>query len=475
MSTSIMHIWYISLPVHVQAAMNPNLLKHGPSQGQDMLDFAHAPYSDLPVWKRLIAQYSIAGIEVGFRLAGYAAMCAIPVMAYLRVAPSVLSGIIAVWSISEWLFLFWSKRWIEELERRRPMPFLDPERRMKLARKVADHVDLEKALPLWSKSSTVQAKEWLAWAFFDKLKLRPAEEKQLSILQGETHRSEELQTVEMLCPTLDPLVYIPKPLIFYALVRACKYTMESNLNHIGLKKHKGEYINYWKYQSVQEATASPIIFIHGVGLGPGVYINHIHKLIEHHPNRDIYALELPCIMVGSFSDLPTMDEILASVDDFFAENRLQQCSFIGHSYGTIVCTWLNYHRPKYIANLTLVDPVCFNLFESQLIKKCLYQGPSCFIHGFSLHVVFRDPLLASVLSRNFWWHQNNLFPDDIKAKTNVYLSDMDWIIDTLAVVNYLKLQLAVNPNPNVHIHMLHMAHGEYLFNSDVLDAICQDV
>ncbi|KAJ9088164.1 hypothetical protein DSO57_1025829 [Entomophthora muscae] len=451
--------------------MNTHYLKHGPSHGQFIFDFVHTPYSDLPVWKRFIAQYSLAGFELGFQLVGFTAMCALPVMTYLSVAPGVLSGIIAVWSISEWLFLFWSKRWIGELERHRPMPCLDPKRRMALAKKVADHVDLEKALPLWSKTSAVQDKGLPSWSIFDEQKLQPLDGSQTSVLHREACRNESL-SLEMFRPTLEPLVHKPKPLTFYVLMRGYIYMVESKLKCLGLKKYTSGNINCWKYQPAQEASAQPIIFIHGVGCGPGTYLSQITKLIEHHPNRNIYVLELPCIVASTFSDIPTMDEILASVDDFFVENSLQQCSFIGHSYGTIVCTWLNYHRPHYIADLTLVDPVCFNLFESQVLNKVSYQKPSCFAHDLFLYLIFRDPLLASIFSRNFWWHQNILFPEDIKIRTNVYISDLDWIIDAPAIIRYLQHQLAVNPNPNISIHIIHMAHCEYIFNSDVLDAIC---
>ncbi|KAJ9088163.1 hypothetical protein DSO57_1025828 [Entomophthora muscae] len=201
----------------------------------------------------------------------------------------------------------------------------------------------------------------------------------------------------------------------------------------------------------------------------------MQKLVDLYPNRQIYALELPCIIVGTFSKIPTMDEILGSIDEFFAECDLKRCSFIAHSYGTIVCTWLSYHRPQYISKLTLVDPVCFNLLQSRFLQKCIYQQPSCFAHGISLFLIFRDPLLASIFSRNFWWHQNNLFPEDIKVPTDVYLPDLDWIIDTPKVFKYLQNRLAAAPHPNVKVHMLNVAHSEYLFNAKGLAKICESV
>lgn len=184
------------------------------------------------------------------------------------------------------------------------------------------------------------------------------------------------------------------------------------------------------------------MFIHGVGFGPGAYASQMQRLVELHSDRQIYALELPFIIVGTFSGIPLMDEVLASIDALFLENGLKEASFIAHSFGTVVCTLLSSHRPHYIKKLTLVDPVCFNLVQSQFIQKCLYQPPSCFAHDLMQFFILRDPLIASLFSRNFWWHTCSLFPDDIKVPTNVYLPHLDWIINAPKVFLYFQKRLS---------------------------------
>jgi len=87
-----------------------------------------------------------------------------------------------------------------------------------------------------------------------------------------------------------------------------------------------------------------------------------------------------------------------------------------------------------------VDPVCFALWEPDLIYNFLYKRPSGPMHRLCQYFVAKDLLVSYTLFRNFWWLENILFPEDIKCPARVFVSSHDFIIDANGTYSYLKRQ-----------------------------------
>jgi len=115
--------------------------------------------------------------------------------------------------------------------------------------------------------------------------------------------------------------------------------------------------------------------------------------------------------------------------------------FIGHSYGTIVTTWVMKQRPSLISGVILIDPVCFLLFLPKVIKSFVYSTPNSFIEHVIHYFLSRDIHVASTLTRHFWWWENILWTDDIpprlKKSMAIFLSGHDFIVPSLKVKNHL--------------------------------------
>lgn len=207
--------------------------------------------------------------------------------------------------------------------------------------------------------------------------------------------------------------------------------------------------------------------VHGIGIGVAMYLKMIKAIVAQDPERPVFIFELPHISLKIVDHVPTMEETIESMDEIFRRHKLKSCSWLAHSYGTIVTTWALKERPKYINKLSYVDPVCFALWEPDLIFNFLYRKPPGAIHRLMQFFVAQDLLVSYTLFRNFWWLENILFPDDLHCPTQVYLSSHDFIIDSSRIHDYLQTQVQES---RVHVpfeitKMHGLAHGSVL-NSD---------
>jgi len=246
------------------------------------------------------------------------------------------------------------------------------------------------------------------------------------------------------------------------------------LTWMGFERHtlEGQYSQtYWSYSPDTNKTQnqvlkkSPVFFVHGIGIGVAMYLKVIMEIVRQDPERPIFILELPHISLTLVNHVPTMEETIESVDEIFHRHNLKSCSWVAHSYGTIVTTWVLKERPKYINKLSFVDPVCFALWEPDLIYNFLYRSPPGPIHRLCQFFVAQDLLVSYTLFRNFWWLQNVLFPEDLHCPTKVYLSSHDFIIDSSRLHRYLKVQHEEKnriPVPFEITKMNGMAHGSFM-------------
>lgn len=199
-------------------------------------------------------------------------------------------------------------------------------------------------------------------------------------------------------------------------------------------------LSYYIYEPKAATTsAKPIFIVHGIGIGVTMYINMIKSVVtESGGRRPIVFLNLPHISLNVVSSVPSVEETLACIDTIFRRHSLGPCSWVAHSYGTIVSTWALKQRPEYISKLTFVDPVCFALWEPDLIYNFLYRTPSAPIHRIAQYFVAQDLLVAYTLFRRFWWLQNLLLPEELGVELDVFLSSHDFIIDARKTGRYLR-------------------------------------
>eukprot|EP00546_Thalassionema_frauenfeldii_P021929 CAMPEP_0178895696 /NCGR_PEP_ID=MMETSP0786-20121207/733_1 /TAXON_ID=186022 /ORGANISM="Thalassionema frauenfeldii, Strain CCMP 1798" /LENGTH=638 /DNA_ID=CAMNT_0020565961 /DNA_START=177 /DNA_END=2090 /DNA_ORIENTATION=- len=192
--------------------------------------------------------------------------------------------------------------------------------------------------------------------------------------------------------------------------------------------HLGKDTNYEK---------TPLVFVHGIGIGLIMYIAFIDGLLK--TGRPILLPEIP--YVSGFRPYQSRNSVLppavvcSTMIEMLAKHGYLRASFIGHSYGT---TWLAYmckYASHAIAALLFLDPICFCLHLPRLTKQFVYHQPDI---GTIAYMVRTDIIVNWTIQRSFPWSWIILFYEQIKVPCSVFLSDKDMLVPAVQVEEYLR-------------------------------------
>ena len=123
-----------------------------------------------------------------------------------------------------------------------------------------------------------------------------------------------------------------------------------------------------------------------------------------------------------------------------------QACFIGHSFGSIVMTWLVVNDPQIVGSMLLLDPVSVMLQEPDIAHNFLYREPEqgSVVQAFFKYFVATELHIANTLHRHFWWFENVLWLDDLPERLRrpetfkVMLAGGDEIVNVPLVTEHLK-------------------------------------
>lgn len=190
-------------------------------------------------------------------------------------------------------------------------------------------------------------------------------------------------------------------------------------------------------EDTDESTNTPIIFVHGIGIGLIAYLPLIDALLK--LGRPIFLPEIPYVSgfrpwQGSSSVLGPAS-VCSTMTAMLATHGYLKGTFAGHSYGT---TWLSYmckYAPTVVAALLFLDPICFCLHIPRLTKKFVYHRPD---PGSVSYIVRSDIIVNWTIQRSFPWAWIVLFVEQIHVPCSVFLSDMDALVPAEKVEVYLR-------------------------------------
>ena len=214
----------------------------------------------------------------------------------------------------------------------------------------------------------------------------------------------------------EPLRYRHKPMLFYAATHGINILLQWTLEKSGFvyvpAKDSAEDLSYWyrlpssdtsaKTQDGAVKESNPLVFIHGVG-----GLCFCYKLIEdirmatQEENVPLILIDLPHVSLRMYDDIPKIKSQVAAlsrilddvqVDD--GDGSLSKATFVGHSYGTAVMSWMIQSQPERVAGCVFIGEY---IPYSSLMYQWLNASSSIFR---SLHFPFGRPHLLSVASQN---------------------------------------------------------------------------
>lgn len=309
-------------------------------------------------------------------------------------------------------------------------------------------------------------KQWLSWAFGG-LDLPHTgiheDEQHLALLdEGLEMLQNRLKwefppgfnlSVTCLRLNLDGVKTMMRPLAYYIVCNTWTSTTILWLRWRGFRrvfKGKCEFLVLPPQQSkvnlraTRSAQNSPILFLHGLGVGLGQYLVFLQRLVNH--QAGVVILVQPHISAGIwyqyFLNPPTKEEHLQGIKEIMKENHFDgKATILSHSNGTMVHAWLSREIPQLGHRHILVDPVCFRLWEGAtcfaFIGKKWTQGIEILLGYF----VAQEVGNAFTIARRFDWVENAFWIKDLgdlgNDKVKIVIGEKDVLIESQAVWEYL--------------------------------------
>ncbi|CAF4175180.1 unnamed protein product [Rotaria sordida] len=416
----------------------------------------------------------------------------------IPISSPYLSIFLTIWSTTEIIFLIYQSYLYSKIQHQIPAPHLTSiERNRIISNALLNIKNLSHTLSKWFMDRPFHDIDrqsligWLAYAFYSKeiQELNDEEYEEIDLLSQNIEIDHQLRitddkvtnTIPHMKHILDPVRVIFRPFVVYfvtdtlldgILSSSIFYLRGYRFIHIG-------HLSFWTYHDDTcniEEEEDPIIFFHGIGSGLMMYqpfIARIHKEFSRRRRIIFISMRCICMRYPSLKDIPNMSETIDSIQLIFDYYQLKKAIFIGHSYGTACLSWIVQKCPQYISRLIFLDPICFALFEPYVVYNFVYRIPYRLGHLYLYYFVCRELGISYVISRHFWWTQNNLFIEQIPSYTNkilpthVLLSGHDCIVNVHLIKDYLI------DNDIDYYWAPNLSHGGYMHDKESWEKICQ--
>lgn len=296
-------------------------------------------------------------------------------------------------------------------------------------------------------------KAFISWAMFGKhLKdINDEEQPYLSYLVDEVCR--RYPSIRNLKPgfnpnvkhtnfTLERVPYIPRPLFLYVLAGLNEFVWNTLiLRTSGFQSFEMSGVNYWIRPGSVNCNQPPLMLFHGISPGWSLYLLLVKFMAG---NRTVVLIDFDAIKIKSMVFfMPTIENFCESVYKITKRHQLAPVSIIAHSFGSITSGWYVRRHPDTVCHIALIDPVSILLSFPEVAYSFLYRVPSTIIECLIYFVASREVTVSYALHRNFCWHKNALWLEDIPPHIGVIvgLASNDEITDYAAIEEYtLKCQ-----------------------------------
>lgn len=239
--------------------------------------------------------------------------------------------------------------------------------------------------------------------------------------------------------TMDSLKAIPRPWSVYAVTGALNAVHSKYLEHgMGFSTNtwegKVQYLVRHPSGGPGTTKAEPIVFVHGIGVGLPPYHRFLSLLLQANPDASIVLILLPHVSMKPQSYCPSRADFVEAARGIMAKEKIGKARWIAHSLGTTVFAWIARHAPELVNSGTLIDPVCFSLWDGTVADNFVYKPltTTALSDRIVRYAVGRELYAAHALSRNFIWHENMLLATHLKAlgaPVKAYVAEKDAIAD----------------------------------------------
>ncbi|KAJ4466072.1 hypothetical protein C8R41DRAFT_76995 [Lentinula lateritia] len=318
--------------------------------------------------------------------------------------------------------------------------------------------------------------EWILWALFSATPETAQEAweeemeeyvKKVEELLGMKLEQGRIHATRALKLTLDPVKMVHRPLVWYIIVALVDLITSTKLSFMGFHHYSNaprifpprlfhifstpspsatSHFSYW-YRPHKSLTKDPIVFIHGIGIGLHPYLPFFQDLITTTPDQGLLLIELLPVSMHisspSNNSIPPRTAMLHAIHTTLRSLGISRAVLASHSYGTVIAAHV-IRDPQHTAifrSHLLIDPIPFLLHLPNVAFNFLYRPPREANEWQLWYFASRDPDIAYVLGRCFFWAENVLWREDLDSnpgvKFAVVFSGKDQIVPAPLVRRYL--------------------------------------
>ncbi|KAF7298468.1 hypothetical protein MKEN_01371900 [Mycena kentingensis (nom. inval.)] len=342
--------------------------------------------------------------------------------------------------------------------------------------------------------------DWVLWALFASTpenaspEWRDEIDEYISMVEtslGRKLESGRVEGVDSLRLSFDAVKMVHRPLVWYLIVSLVDMTTAIFLLLLGFKHYAppgylrafppraftslvskrgaNAHFPYWyRPPRGDTPTTTPLLFLHGIGIGLHPYVPFIRELLRADPTRAIVLIEFLPISMRMTAPMPPCSTILDSINTTLESLAIPEVVLAAHSYGTFITAHIirasasaagthplppEEHDPALVLNrkirsVVLIDPIPFLLHLPAIAYNFLYRTPgSGRANEWQLwFFASRDADVARTLSRGFFWEDGCLWREDLalfsdaegrKRRVTVALAGKDQIVPSADVREYL--------------------------------------
>ncbi|KAF8124976.1 hypothetical protein EV363DRAFT_695178 [Boletus edulis] len=260
--------------------------------------------------------------------------------------------------------------------------------------------------------------------------------------------------------TLDPVPMLHRPLLWYLIIGIIDFVTCLRLYSLGFRHYSDKRmfqsfpprpltlfsrpssidgVSYW-YLPHRSLTKSPILFLHGIGIGLFPYTSFLADLAAQHPDVGIIVPEFLSISSRITSPPLSRNATLDALRHILDAHSLARIVIAAHSYGTVITAQL-FRCPDLATRVTatlLVDPIPFLLHLPDVAFNFVYRAPRTANEWLLWYFACRDPDVSRTISRHFFWTENILWKEDLQDKVvAVALCGQDQVVNAEEVRKYL--------------------------------------
>ncbi|CAK4084697.1 unnamed protein product [Aphanomyces euteiches] len=290
--------------------------------------------------------------------------------------------------------------------------------------------------------------------------------------------------------TLDEFNSVARPWLIYACTFALDYLCAAFLSLAGFRRHHlRQGLGYWHRDAMTRPVGEPLVFVHGIGAGLVLYLPLLWSFLTTHPNRAILLVETPYVSMQLVDDVPNKAETLEALQKMLDTHHIASAHWMGHSLGTVICSWVCQELPHAVSHATFIDPIVFYLWKRDVAYNFLYRSPSTGLQVLMWYFASTELHIVHVMRRHFWWYNMVCFPEHLPrdpktghVAASVFLSTHDLIINAAHVAAHLKRGMQSRVDNQIAPHDVietvcwdGFTHGEMLFHAHAVSTVTSTI